>query len=243
MWITAIPGANPLWEGELAPVQGGQSVGEHVYRDSSSTPPLSSESPGVVSIGKPQVLPVASLYEAGALPPGVKAKLEQADYFLVQLSCSFRPERDDAIDWARFSVSLNSTKPGEVFAAELHPLSVEMKAKRKVKVGISSSLKFADAAEVGVEYGSGVEYPELSPIITAAGVGESRPSWDYTKMRGWQITGSKLMNMIVRSPKGTSRLTASLAIMAEVNARRFAILFEPETCGNELEVQLWPPPR
>jgi hypothetical protein len=242
MWITPKPDESPLWEGELAPTD--RLASGEVYRSSASPPETGPESPGVVSIGKPQVLPVAALYETGELPRGVAARLEQADYYLVQLSCSFRPERADAINWARFAVSLHSATPGDVYAAELHPMSVQIKAKRKVKVGINGSLKFAESAEAGVECSSGVEYPELTPIITAAGLGESRPSWDYVQMRGWQVTGSKLMNMIVRAPKGTERLTASLEIMAEVNARRFALLFEPETCSDALkDIQLWPPPR
>lgn len=244
MWITAAPDDEPPWEGKLCAIESEELVGKWSYRNFAPQPTSSLESPGTVSIGRPRVLPIASICEAGKLAAPVQERLEQADYFLVQLSCSFRPERDEVIDWARFAVSLNSSSPGDVFAAELHPLSVVIKEKQNVKVGISSSLKFCEVAEPGAEYCAGIEYPELVPTITAAGVGESHPSWDYTRTRRRKIAGSKLMSMIVRTPKGTDQLTASFTIQAVVRAHRFRVLFGPDKRGDQLrDLQLWAAPR
>jgi hypothetical protein len=241
MWIRAEADAVPLWEGELQEMPSEATAGD--FRQQSRGLTASAGSPGVVSIGRPQVFEIASLYERGKMPPAVTASLQQADVYLVRLSCSFRPERGDEIDWARFEVSLQPTPNGSPFAVDLHPLLVEMRVKRNLKVGIKADLKFDESPSAGAEYSSGIEYTELVPSISAAGVGESAPSWDYSKTTGWRIVGSKLMHMIVRAPRQSRPLIASFALFAEVGARRFRILvFGTWENAAVLEnVQLWPP--
>jgi hypothetical protein len=233
---------DPLWEGELVAVEVVQTAGEYTYRDASDVPPPKTESPGVVTIGRPQVVPIAGLYPTDALPAGVMAMLSQADYFLVQLNCSFRPERSDSIDWARFSVELNSDSDGEVFAADMHPRSVDIKAQKNSRISLSSSLNFVESGATDGGSAPVIDCPELIPVISAAGVGERVASWDFRTGRGWPITGSRWMKMIVRSPSKTTRLTAGLGIMAEVQTRKFWIPFRSQKPGHRLiEVQLWPP--
>src|SRR5258708_5735622 len=45
----------------------------------------------VVSIGQPETWALENLYPPGKLPQPIQTKLDQADFYLVRLSCSFRP--------------------------------------------------------------------------------------------------------------------------------------------------------
>jgi hypothetical protein len=243
MWISTAPTAEPLWQGELEEAHaahGGEQ--QAAYRSGAAAGSADLQTPGPVSIGRPQVFEIASLYEKGKTPPMISAMRDQADIYLVQLSCSFRPKRGHEIDWATFAVSLLPNRKRPVVAVDLHPLNVLLTAKRKLKVGIKAELTFHEVAKVGASEEAGVEYEELLPTVTANGVGESAASWDYSKPLGGDISGSKAMHMIVRAPKDSKTLKASISLSVSLGARRFRLPFIGPHKKHVLEnVQLWPP--
>ena len=65
----------------------------------------------------------------------------------------------------------------------------------------------------------GLEYIELHPIISAAGIGEGQASWDYEEARGSKIQGSKYMHMLLKVPKGMKPITAFLDLTADIKIR------------------------
>ncbi len=134
-----------------------------------------------------------------------RALLNEADFYLVRLGCSFRARRDQVqVEWARFLATLLPGEDGrQPIAFDLHPLMIASEARRNVKVSLSPALKFS---EVEASLGSlefGLEYPDLQPIVSASGVGEANPSWDYETAHGQRIQGSKWMHILVKAPKGT----------------------------------------
>ncbi len=76
------------------------------------------------------------------MPHPLRAKLEEADFHLVRLGCSFRPHRDDnQVEWARFLVRLLPDHAGrQPLAFDLHPLMVTQEVRRNVRVSLSPSL-------------------------------------------------------------------------------------------------------
>ena len=198
----------------------------------------------VVSIGQPEVWPLAQIYPKKGMPPALKAKLAEADFYLVRLACSLRPRSDVVrLDWVRFLVHLLPDESDrQPLAFDLHPLMVTQEVKRNVKVTLSPTLKFTEleASIGGVEFG--FEYPELQPVISGSGAGEADASWDYETPQGVHLQGSRFMHVLVKAPKGMPKGEASLDLTADVEVRNAVLPFVilPQQEGAEMPlVRLW----
>lgn len=199
----------------------------------------------VVSIGQPEVWPLAEVYPPEKMPSTLRAKLEEADFYLARLACSFRPRRDDVeVEWARFLVHLVPDDAGlQPIAFDLHPLQVTQEVRRSVKVSLSPTLKFMEI-EAGVGGGEfGFEYPELQPLVSAMGAGEAKPSWDYEEAKGVRVQGSKWMHLLAKAPKGMASGKAVLDIAADVTVRGLRlpvlVLRSRQEAEARLTARLW----
>src|SRR5947209_2112537 len=98
----------------------------------------------VVSIGQAETWTLQDFYSPGELPRPIQTKLSQADFYLVRLSCSFRPVHGESrVEWARFRASLlpHASTGAQSTAFDIYPQLVN-EVKRQVKVTLSPSLKF-----------------------------------------------------------------------------------------------------
>ncbi len=215
---------NVLWEGALEPAA--EDAAERLGRDWAArgikgSPADAIRNLPIVSIGRPEVWTLAEVYPPEKMPQPLRAKLDEADFYLVRLGCSFRPRRgDNQVEWARFLVRLLPDNAGrQPIAFDLHPLMVTQEIRRNVRVSLSPSLKFTEIeGEIGgIEFD--FEYPELQPIISAAGVGEAEPSWDYAEAKGVMVQGAKYMHLLVKVPKGMGPVRATLDLVGDVRVR------------------------
>lgn len=240
--------ANVLWEGPLEPAT--DEAVERLSREWAAREVKADAREAirdlpVLSIGQPEVWTLAQVYPPEKMPPVLQAKLQEADFYLVRLACSFRPKRDEAkVEWARFLVHLLPDSASyQPIAFDLHPLQVTQEVKRNVKVSLSPTLKFQEieASVGGVEFG--FEYPELQPIISASGAGEPNPSWDYEEAKGVRVQGSKWMHLLVKAPKGMPSGQAVLDLAADVEVRgsRLPVLVfrNRKEAEAHLTVRLW----
>ncbi len=197
----------------------------------------------IISIGRPETWALTQVYRADKMPPGLRAKLDEADFYLVRLACSFRPvHKEKQVQWARFIVHLHPDAAGQQpIAFDLHPLMVTQEVRRSVKVALSPSLKFQEieGSVGGMEFG--FEYSELRPIISAAGVGEPQPSWDYEEAKGTRVQGGKWMHLLLKVPKGMKSVRATLDLTADVEMRGSllqVVMGKEEVARDRLSVKL-----
>jgi hypothetical protein len=175
----------------------------------------------VVSIGEPETWPLSALYDVDAMPPMIRASMKDADFYLVRLACSFRPvHRESQIEWARLAIELHQDEEGRQPIAEAqHPVEVNQEIQRHTKFTLSPSLTF-QPVEVSVgEIAFGFDYPELRPMISAAGYRTSKPNWDYFAVSGSAVQGGKWMHLLVKTPRGTSAVHADLSLAADVRTK------------------------
>lgn len=174
-----------------------------------------------VSIGQPEVWTLPEVYPPDEMPHPLRAKLDEADFYVARFACSFRPKRKESqVEWARFIVRLlPDDEARQPIAFDLHPLQVTQEVKRNVKVTLGPSLKFQEIEAKTGEVAFGFEYPELQPLISAAGAGEVEPSWDYEEAKGVMVQGSKWMHLLAKAPKGMGGVRAILDLAADVRVR------------------------
>ena len=199
----------------------------------------------IVSIGEPETSPLQEALGLKRVPRGLQSKFALHDFYLVRFSCSFRPiHQESSIQWARFLVRLLPDDIGrQPLAYDLFPKEVVQEVKHQLRISVTPTLKFA-----GVEVGSGPaefsrEYLELQPRISAAGEGQSDPSWDYTEAQGATMQGSKRMYLLLKAPKGMPQGRAQLDLVADVKAggvrvATVALRWRKQE-GDQLTVKLW----
>ncbi len=200
----------------------------------------------VVSIGQPETWPLQDLYPPRKLPRPIRTKLTQADFYLVRLSCSFRPVHEESrVEWARFRAALlpHASTGAQPIAFDVYPQQVMQEVKRQVKVTLSPMLKFQ---ELEASLGSaefGFEYAEQVPLISAAVGASFNPSWDYGAGPKREVRGTKWMYLLVKAPKGQTSGRALLDLEADVRvgeARLPAIFWrQQEQAAEQLTVSLW----
>jgi hypothetical protein len=178
------------------------------------------------------------------MPAILRSKVEEANFYLVRLSCSFRPKSDGPqVEWARFQVSLLPDQASRVpVAFDLYPLQVTNEVKRNTKVTLSPTVKFqeVEASAGGLEFG--FEYTEIEPIISATGAGESVPSWDYQAAKGVHLQGSKWMHLLIKAPREMASGSATLDLTADVikEGFRLPVFARPKVASADpLTIQLW----
>jgi hypothetical protein len=199
----------------------------------------------IISIGRPEVWSLPVVYPPDKMPDLLKAKLEEADFYLVRTACSFRPTRKtNTLSWARFAVRLlPSSTEQQPLAYDLYPKEVYQEVKHQIKVSLSPTLNFQElqAGVGGVEFG--LEYPELQPTISAAGIGEDLVAWDYEEARGIRLQGSKTMHLLVEAPRGMPSSRATLELVADVVVQGLflpaLIRTRKQEAADPMTVQLW----
>lgn len=221
MWL-AVPETieHVLYEGSLEPAT--PAGMERLTRELKARGPGAQVRAGedlpVVSIGQPEVWPLAQVYPPDKMPKVLCAALKKADFYLVRFACSFRMRKKRVeVEWARFTARLAA--PGAqdpAIAFDLHPLRVTQEVKHDVRVTLGPTLKFQEIEAGAGQAAFGLSYTELQPLISANGVGEERPSWDYESVRGVMVQGSKFMHALVKAPKGATRIQATLDLSADV---------------------------
>ena len=199
----------------------------------------------VVSIGQPETWPLREVYPLRQMPGPLRTKAMNADYYLVRLCCSFRPiHHENRIQWARFRVSLLPNQLGQSpIASDLYPLEVIQEVKHQISVSLAPTLKFQVVEVNAGKIDFGLEYRELQPRISASGVGQADPMWDYSEVTGSSIQGSKWMYLLVKAPKGMALGQATLDLLADVEVRGLrlpvVIRHNRQQSAPQLIVQLW----
>ncbi len=200
----------------------------------------------VAGIGQPETWPLQDFYSPSKLPRPIRTKLSQADFYLIRLSCSFRPVHEESrVEWARFRAALlpHPSKGAQSIAFDFYPQQVMQEVKRQIKVTLNPSLKFQEVeASLGnAEFG--FEYTEQIPLISAALGTSFDPSWDYRAAPGQEVQGTKWMYLLVKAPKGQTSGRALLDLEADVLVRgvRLPVVFwrQQEQAAAQLTVSLW----
>jgi hypothetical protein len=176
----------------------------------------------VVTLGQPQCWNLSHLLrEKGQpIPAELALLLPGADFYLVQLACSFRSAKNAQIEWARLTAYLRpKTGQENPIAFDLYPREIYDKNSVSLKIAIAPSLKFAPFGGSLGEAVTNIEFTKLEPVIISHGVLESIPNWDYENTKNYPLRGSKFGYLIVKKPHSAEAVRLTLDIVADVVTR------------------------
>jgi hypothetical protein len=221
--ITPTDIENPLYEGQLEFTPGSIEQAAREKGRESIRSELKFAGP-VVTLGQPQWWNLAHLArEKGeTLPAELSLLLRDADFCLLWLACSFHPERDSEVTWARFNVYLRpKTGQDDPIAFDLYPREIYDETKTDLKVSIGPSLKFAAFEGATVEGKLGevvttIEFRKLEPVVVGYGLLQPNPGWDFEKHKDQPLRGIKSGYLIVKKPHSAEAVRLTLDIAADV---------------------------
>ena len=219
--ITPTKIEHPFYEGQLEFSPGAIEQMDRGRGGKSMPSELKSLRP-VVTLGQPQWWNLAHLArEKGeTLPAELSLLLRDADFYLLLLACSFRPERGSHVEWARFTAYLRPKAGQETpIAFDMYPREIYDETKTDVKVSIDPSLKFAGVALSPGQIVTTIEFRKLEPVVIGYGVLEPTPNWDFEKYGDQPLRGSKFGYLIVKKPRSAEAVRLTLDITADVVTR------------------------
>jgi hypothetical protein len=186
-----------------------------------------------VAIRQPETWPLTEQYPLAAMPPQMRARANETDFYIVRLSFSMRPTKDEVeITWARFAVQLKGAH-----AKAIHPDAIEEEVARTRRFTLAPSLKFAEVEAQAGELEFGFEYKALEPKVY--GATEPYPSWDFQPTEGHKLYGDRYMHLLVGADLGTSTASAQLRLVADVSIKRFLRRASLQRNLAPLDVVLW----
>jgi hypothetical protein len=210
----------PLYESQMELMSG--NTGENAR--SINNPEVQKLIGPVVTLGQPQCWNLASLAreKGSALPAELALLLRNADFYLLELACSFRPERDSKVIWARLDAYLQP-KVGQEnpIAFDLYPLEVYNETKTDWKVNIAPNFKFGVFDSVKFEGALGemittINFRKLEPVVIGFGRNQANPGWDFEMEKTQPLRGVKVGYVIVKKPHGADAVRLILNVSADV---------------------------
>lgn len=209
---------HPLYETRLE-----ISESEEKLRRSPILQRLSDIAP-MVTLGEPQCWNLATMaQEKGELLPAEMALLlREADFYLLQLASSFRPQRHGHVMWARVDIYLQPTS-GEYppLAFDLYPREIYDENSDDSKIAIDPSLSFAAfGAKVEGKLGqilTTIHFRKLQPVVVAYGLLQPNCGWDYQRPHQKPLEGIQVGYLIVKKPRGAGAVRVIMDVRAQVS--------------------------
>lgn len=176
---------------------------------------------GKVAVQQPRALRLTaeSASKDAELAQFIAAEEGLADYFLLQLGCSFEPAESEPFVAAKVSVALRRADglldPLPV-AHSMKPRKLMDEVEVTKTVNVKGNVKFFDT---GVE--SGGEESAKRKLhewyLVAFNEGGSDPAWTFRRQPGREIIGSEWLSLIIRAP---AKVVTAGAIRLDVTAER-----------------------
>lgn len=176
----------------------------------------------VVTIGRPEIWPVAEALENEVgrkwSPP-----LGDAGYWLVRLACTLRnppglPRITEATQTLYLRPKTASAAPDSAYAFSLFPDRLGAEDKAEFNASLGPELKFASGAGFSVgQLGAKIEYRKVFPVIQSYGAGEATPYWIFQPHRTRPLDGSQFVYAVLVAQAGAGGIRASVELVVSVD--------------------------
>jgi hypothetical protein len=162
------------------------------------------------SIADPLAYSIEKLLRPEQLPSSIQSDMNKFEFYMTRLACSFDPAEGCRFHDARFEIKLFTVPtdpaalPGEAIAYDLSPMKSEDKRI------ITDNYKLSPEIEINKEvsltlpfYEKSIQYTSNTSYLEAVNPQGPNPEWKFTHTSLHRISGSQLLFMLVRKPKGT----------------------------------------
>jgi hypothetical protein len=155
--------------------------------------------------------------------PDIATKLNtfynEAEAYLVQVSCAFRSDIERQIEHARLTTYLRPQfGQKNPIAMDIYPRQVKSYIKPDTisNVEITSSLAFREKDESSSAW-MNIVFKNQTPTIIGDTTAESAPYWEYKAYQGQPLLDSRFGYLIIKKPRPAKSVRLTLDINASVH--------------------------
>lgn len=183
-----------------------------------------------VMVGRPQIFSLMEIYEIEKIksPADIQIMSKEYDFYLVELACSFVPQKKSEIINLKFKVDLDllyvkssSKHPERPIAYDMYPVEIFEEIQEKKSIGINPTLKFQEVKAGVGSFLREITFTRLIPIITGAGVLCPSVVWSFDKTENRKLEGVRRMYMVIKTPKSDMTIVGTIRIFGQINRGRF----------------------
>ena len=208
----------PLYESRLEVSQIGEERRHTVIQRQ-----LSEMAP-IVTLGQPQYwnLAAIALEKKKSLPAEIALLLDEADFYVLQIASSFRPQREARVKWARVDLYLQPTSgQQQPLAFDLYPREIYDEKGSDAKITIEPSFSFAAfGASVETKLGQAlttIDLKRTEPVVVAYGLLQPNCGWEYERSHQKPLAGIQVGYVIVKKPRTAKAVRMVMDVRAEVS--------------------------
>jgi len=194
------------WEGEL--------IAPETMKLASAVRP-------VVTLGRPEIWPVAEALEPQVGKPWVPP-LSNAAFWLLRLACTLHPVgRFKEIVEAQQTLSLSPVKPNaqadSTYAFSLFPERLTAEEQREMSLSLGPKLKFGKIEAEGAQAGTKISYRKVFPVIQGYGAGEPTAYWIFKPHSAYPLEGCQFVYAVVAAQTGASGIRGAVELTVNVD--------------------------
>ena len=209
---------NPLYENRLEVAEGSEG-----RRHTSIQQQLSDMAP-TVTLGQPQYWNLSSIAREKnqSLPAEMALLLNEADFYVLQIATSFRPQREARVKWARVDIYMQPTSGhNQPLAFDLYPREIYDQKGSDSKITIEPSFSFgAFGTNVEAKLGQAlttIDFKRVEPVVVAYGLLQPNCGWDYQRSHQKPLEGIQVGYLIVKKPRSAEAVRMVMDVRAQVS--------------------------
>jgi len=177
----------------------------------------------IMEVGEPERWNLKELCKRKGikLPVEIDMLCDEYNFWLVQSSFAFMPAHDNQFKWGRIVAKMEplSESMKNPIAYDAYPRNIYEEKKEKHIISIGLSLKFAEIIEPKAEYVKEIEFTRLEPVITAAGIGKSEPTWDFSDRAAFNLKDVNALYIIAKTPIGSEGIKINYFSYAQIHTK------------------------
>lgn len=177
-----------------------------------------------VTLGQPQCWSLTSIarQKNQSLPAEMALLLDEADFYVLQIASSFRPQREARVKWARVDIYMEPTSgQHQPLAFDLYPREIYDEKGSDLTLTIEPGFSFrAFGTNVEAKLGQAlttIRLKRVEPVVVAYGLLQPGCGWDYQRSHQKPLEGIQVGYLIVKKPRSAGAVRMVMDVRAEVS--------------------------
>lgn len=177
----------------------------------------------IMEVGKPEYwnLKQLCMRKDIQMAQELEVLLDRFDFWLIQSAYSFIPAHGSQFTWARIVTLLEglSDDPESPIAYDVFPRNISQEKNKEKEINIGLNFKFKTIIETKADYVQKIALTTLEPVISVAGVGKSKPTWDFSNKAAFCLQDVNTLFIILKTPVNSKGIKISYFSHAEISTK------------------------
>ena len=177
----------------------------------------------IIEVGQPECWNLKELCTRKRvnIPEKIRMLTDRYDFWLIQSAFAFIPAHGSKFTWARIVTVMEALPDisGDPIAYDAFPKNIYEEKYKDKEINVGLNFKFKTVVETKADYIQKIELTKLEPLISVAGIGKTKPTWDFRGKAAFSLKDVNALYMIVKTPVHSKGLKLSFFSHAEISTK------------------------